>query len=190
MTGRAGWRRWRGSRGGRRPRSRRPSGFEDEADRGALSSDAYLAGFAQRLGRPFGRDDWIANRKAAMTPWPAMLELAREFAAVSEVAVLSNNGHLTAEAIDELFPQLRPIFGEQIHVSARLGLAKPDPAIYRAVLSRFSARPEEALFIDDLAVNVAGAEAAGLHGHVLAGRHDDGGAAAAAGLRARLTALA
>jgi putative hydrolase of the HAD superfamily len=156
------------------------SGFEDEADRGALDADAYLAGFAARLGRPFSRADWIADRKASMTPWPDMLALAGEIAARADVAVLTNNGRLTHEAIDALFPALRPIFGERIIVSGALGLAKPDPRAYRAVLQRLGVAPREALFTDDLAENVAGAEAAGLHGHVHAG---------ADALRARIAAL-
>ena len=39
---------------------------------------------------------------------------------------------------------------------------KPDAAIYRLALSRFGLRAEEAVFIDDNAANVAGAEAIGL----------------------------
>ena len=45
-------------------------------------------------------------------------------------------------------------------------MAKPAPDIYRLALDRLGFRPEETVFIDDLAENVAGAEAAGLRGHV------------------------
>jgi len=40
---------------------------------------------------------------------------------------------------------------------------KPDPAIYHAMLERVSAEPGEALFIDDVQENVAGAMAVGMH---------------------------
>ena len=40
---------------------------------------------------------------------------------------------------------------------------KPDPAIYHAMLERVGAAPGEALFIDDVQENVAGAQAVGMH---------------------------
>ena len=46
---------------------------------------------------------------------------------------------------------------------------KPDPAIYRLALERFGLKPAEAVFIDDRADNVAGAEAVGVRGLVFTG---------------------
>ena len=40
---------------------------------------------------------------------------------------------------------------------------KPDPAIYHAMLEHVGAEPGEALFIDDVQENVAGAQAVGMH---------------------------
>lgn len=145
------------------------SGFEDAADKGEIASGAYLAGFAERLGLPFTREEWIANRRASMTPWPEMLDLARQISQKVTVAVLTNNGHLTGEAMDALFPELRPIFGARITVSASFGTHKPDPEVYRLALARLGFLPAETLFTDDKAENVEGAIAAGLHGHVHAG---------------------
>jgi epoxide hydrolase-like predicted phosphatase len=47
--------------------------------------------------------------------------------------------------------------------SYEVKLRKPDPRIYRLICDRLAVRPEEAIFIDDLAVNVEGARLAGLH---------------------------
>ena len=60
-----------------------------------------------------------------------------------------------------LFDRFRDIV-----VSGDERLAKPDPAIYRLALDRFGLGAGEALFVDDRAENVAGAEAAGMIGHV------------------------
>lgn len=46
---------------------------------------------------------------------------------------------------------------------ATLGVRKPDPATYRHVLSVLDAEPADAVFIDDMHVNCAGAEAVGMH---------------------------
>lgn len=156
------------------------SGFEDASDTGQISADAYLAGFAARLGMPFSRARWLANRRAAMTPWPDMLALASEISRNAAVAVLTNNGHLTGQHIDTLFPELRPVFGERICVSASFDTQKPDPVIYRKTLAHLGFEPHETLFTDDKPENVAGAISAGLHGHIHAG---------SAALRTRLAQL-
>jgi len=52
-----------------------------------------------------------------------------------------------------------------IIVSGTEKLMKPDPAIYRLAIARFEIDPAGALFIDDVAANVAGAESVGIAGH-------------------------
>ncbi len=55
---------------------------------------------------------------------------------------------------------------DRLWVSHEMGLEKPDPAIYRAVIAATGLPPESHVFIDDLAANVAGAEAVGMAGIV------------------------
>ena len=59
-----------------------------------------------------------------------------------------------------------------IVVSGEVKLLKPDPAIYYLALDRFGLRPDQALFIDDRAINVAGAEAVGMRAHLFTGAED------------------
>lgn len=66
-----------------------------------------------------------------------------------------------------------------IVVSGQEKMLKPDPAIYFLALDRFGLKPADALFIDDRAINVAGAEAVGMNAMLFSG---------AADLRARLEA--
>jgi len=66
-----------------------------------------------------------------------------------------------------LFDRFRDIV-----VSGEEKLVKPDPALYRLALDRFGLRPEEAVFIDDNAANVAGAEAMGLRSILFVGAED------------------
>ena len=73
------------------------------------------------------------------------------------------------------------VFFEACYVSGELGLLKPYPEIYRHVLDSLSVTPAEAVFIDNRASNVAGAEAIGITGHVFT---------TPAALRSFLTALA
>ena len=48
-------------------------------------------------------------------------------------------------------------------VSGREGLVKPDPAIYRLLMARYSVTPQRAVFIDDRRENVDAARALGFH---------------------------
>ena len=56
-----------------------------------------------------------------------------------------------------------------IVVSGDEKLMKPDAAIYRLALDRFGLQAEEAVFVDDNAANVAGANAFGIHGLLFTG---------------------
>jgi len=51
---------------------------------------------------------------------------------------------------------------DEIIVSARVGLRKPDPRIYQLALQRLQVEAHEAVFVDDMLVNVEGALAVGL----------------------------
>ena len=141
------------------------SGFEDEADAGKFSAEEYLAGFAQRIGAPLSRNDWIAARRIAMTPNLDVLSLAADIKRKAEIAVLTNNGFLVKENFDELFPELPPLFGSKLHVAAEFGAKKPDPEVYRRLATRHGVDPHAAIMIDDKPENVAGADSAGMLGH-------------------------
>lgn len=73
-------------------------------------------------------------------------------------------------------------FDHQFH-SFQVGLAKPDPAYFRHVVAELGVEPEEAVFVDDMEVNVRGARKAGLNAVHFAGTDTYGH------LRCRLRAL-
>lgn len=145
------------------------SDFLDRADRGEFSAEAYLEEFGRLLGKTLRRAQWVEARRVSMTPDLPMLDLVRSLGQSHRLALLTNNDRLLSETIDDLFPELRPLFGSHLYVSADLALAKPDPEIFRTVCHRVGAATDQSFFIDDLAVNVAGAKEAGLQGHVFKG---------------------
>lgn len=141
------------------------SGLEDEADAGKCSAKEYLKTCCERVGAPITRTDWIAARRAAMTPNREVLALAAALKRTTGIAVLTNNGFLVKETFPEMFPELPPLFGERLHVAAEFGTKKPDPEVYRRLAARHGIPPRAAMMIDDKPENVRGAEAAGLTGH-------------------------
>jgi putative hydrolase of the HAD superfamily len=61
---------------------------------------------------------------------------------------------------------------DEVVLSAEVGFAKPDPAIYRIALERLGAVPDEAVLVDDAEENVAAARAIGLHAVLYENRRD------------------
>jgi 2-haloacid dehalogenase len=97
-------------------------------------------------------------------PMPGSLELVERLdAAGVPLFAITNFGHEFWEA----FRPTQPVFDRfgDIIVSGTEKLMKPDPAIYRLAIERFGIDPAGALFIDDNAANVAGAESVGIAAH-------------------------
>ena len=97
-------------------------------------------------------------------PMPGSLELVERLdGAGVPLFAITNFGHEFWEG----FRPTQPVFDRfrGIIVSGTEKLMKPDPAIYRLAIERFGIDPAGAIFIDDVAVNIVGAESAGIAGH-------------------------
>lgn len=77
-------------------------------------------------------------------------------------ALLSNAWSGTRKALVEYYDCL-DVF-DQVVISAEVGLAKPDPAIYLEMLRRLNVKPHQAVFVDDLLENIEAANRLGIHG--------------------------
>jgi putative hydrolase of the HAD superfamily len=75
-------------------------------------------------------------------------------------AILSNIGDAVLASVELEFDWIHRF--DVLVWSYQLGIAKPDPAIYRHTLSELGTRPEETLFIDDKLLNVEAARALGM----------------------------
>ena len=77
-----------------------------------------------------------------------------------KTAILSNMGDAVMESIEREFAW---IHGFDVLVwSYQLGIAKPDPEIYRHVMAKLGTKPEETLFLDDKRINIEAALALGM----------------------------
>jgi putative hydrolase of the HAD superfamily len=86
-----------------------------------------------------------------------VLSAARQRGA--SLSLLSNAPHDLATALKD-HPALSGF--DHLIFSARIGVAKPDPAAFDTAVEQLSRRPEEVLFIDDRPANVQAASDAGL----------------------------
>jgi putative hydrolase of the HAD superfamily len=109
-----------------------------------------------------------AVRFRAYPEVPAVLERLR--AGGARLAVVSNWDVSLHDVLERT--RLRALV-DAVVISAELGAAKPDPAIFRAALERLGARATDAIHVgDSVEHDVAGARAAGIEA-VLVARNGD-----------------
>jgi epoxide hydrolase-like predicted phosphatase len=95
---------------------------------------------------------------------PAMIALVEEVKQHSTTALLTNN--VAEAAWRETFPF--DLFDVVVD-SSELGVRKPDPKIYEALLKKLDRSAGEVAFVDDLPVNVDAAAALGIHAILFTG---------------------
>lgn len=131
------------------------------AQRGEIGEDAYWAAVGEALGLDAGdlaalRDDFYSG-DALDAGLAALIDALRGRGV--RVGLLSNNGPALADDLQATGMAGR--FDASV-ISCEIGVMKPDPAAYEAILRRLDVRPEQALFIDDSPANVEGARAVGM----------------------------
>jgi len=117
----------------------------DHPDKAKLI-DAYCARFGEMMPGPIaGSVEILGELKERGTA----------------VYCLTNFSAETYPPTFERFEFLRWFHG--ILVSGQVGLIKPDPRIFELLVERFAIDPERAVYIDDVAANVAAARPFGIH---------------------------
>ena len=107
-------------------------------------------------------DDWLEMFRR---PVPGTSDLFKEVKSAGiPCLALSNFGDNTLEIAKEIHPALAGF--DQEYVSARLGLVKPDPAIYEAVETGSGFSGDDLIFADDRPENIDAAMARGWKAHL------------------------
>src|SRR5580704_14360872 len=132
-------------------------------ERGECTNEEFEAALAAQLthvdGRPVVPDGLLARMFAAGTLENAMLDLIRALRQAGlRTALLSNSWG--DDYRRDLFPELFDV----VVISAEVGMRKPEERIFRHTAELMGLEPEECVFIDDVAANIAAAEAIGLIG--------------------------
>jgi HAD superfamily hydrolase (TIGR01509 family) len=109
-------------------------------------------------------DEWEANVGHVDTDMLAVLRAVRSHCTAPVLSNGTTRLRRDLHALD-LHDEFDVIFN-----TAELGVAKPDPEVYRVVLDHLGLEPSQALFVDDLEVNVEGARSVGLRAHRHQGR--------------------
>jgi putative hydrolase of the HAD superfamily len=133
-----------------------------QAARGAITSQQHWEAVMKRLKRPI--EEMPAIRKeffAGDIIDRDILNFLRNLRSTHKTGLISNNWsdlreYLTHEKMIDAF--------EHIIISAEVGVAKPEPEIFRIALDQAGVKPAEAVFVDDFYVNIEGCEKVGMKG--------------------------
>ena len=90
---------------------------------------------------------------------PAMVTAVRRCRVHMRTAAVTNN--FTLPGGDLAMDEMRELF-DVIVESSRIGVRKPDPRFYELACAELDVTPDEAVFLDDLGVNLKSARALGM----------------------------
>ena len=139
--------------------------FRSEVTYRSMIGEATEADVWNHVGASYGlndqerdelrRDFWSGDQLDA-----ELVGFLRSLRPRYKSAILSNAWPGSREIFTQTFG-LGDVVDEMI-ISAEERVAKPDARIYQITLSRLGVQPEDAIFVDDLAENVRGAQAVGM----------------------------
>lgn len=137
---------------------------------GEISTDEYLESMCQQCIAGTTKEEVKAATFAALKTIPqARLDKILEMRKRGyRTYVLSNINDMHWDYIDELMGGWQTYF-DDVFLSQRLHLCKPDARIYQALMESTGLQPDEILYFDDRAENVAGGREAGWLSEVVLG---------------------
>ena len=134
-----------------------------EMDRGTLSEPDAIARAAARsdvttteLAR------FLDRMSVSWAPIPETVDLLYRLRARGHALFCLSNMHPASTAFLERAFTFWDVFTGTV-ISCRVGLCKPEPAIYAHLLERYRLAASETVFIDDLDVNLSAAAPFGIH---------------------------
>ncbi|WP_373520977.1 HAD family hydrolase [Aquiflexum sp.] len=145
-----------------------PSTFLKDYEKGMINSDQFRNAVRELYQEDFSNDqiDHIWNSLLDDLP-QERIELISKLNRDFGTAVLSNTNEIHILKFNQLLKEQRSVDGlsgmfDRVFLSHEMGLAKPDEAIYRAVINEIQVEPNRVLFFDDLMANLDGAKRVGI----------------------------
>lgn len=144
-----------------------------EFDRGTITKEDLVERASERLPDELHRsvsdilDTWYEN----MTPITEMEDILKRLKANGYDLYLFSNVSQDFHDFKHIIPGLEYFDG--LFLSSDWKGLKPENDLYRNFFSHFDLEPSECFFVDDLRVNIEGAAALGMDGHVFDGNIED-----------------
>lgn len=146
--------------------------LRDRYDRATFTAETYWGGVASDLGKEISEEDVARLVVLDNTQWtrenPEMLEFAWQVQdAGLKIGILSNMQSDMLKAMRQKLPWLAR-FDAQVY-TCEVGVIKPEPESYHAILHELDVPARNVLFLDDKQPNIDGARAVGMHAEIFEG---------------------
>lgn len=141
-------------------------------ERGQISDEEFAAAVCEEMGMALSFDQFSAGWQAifvALRPEViAVMNKLREQG--HRVVVLSNTNRLHTYFWPVEYPQIA-LAADKIYLSQEMGMRKPDAEIYQKLLETEGFSASEAIFFDDNADNIKGAQQLGITSILVTGKN-------------------
>lgn len=141
---------------------------------GRMGEKEFFEEMQRQTSRPVETEDLIAawNSMLDKLPWQRFAML-RRLKNNYQLFLISNTNPTHLRHFNRLLREenglglkdFETLF-VKTYYSFRMGMGKPDPAVYQYLIEDSGVRPADTLFIDDLEENIRSAEAAGMQGYL------------------------
>lgn len=132
-------------------------------ERGVISFREHAEQSIRSLDLEISIDEFTDLYDSVLIPSESMFPLVERITRDHRIALVSNTSEPHWHAAKRFLPfssQLDPVI-----VSYAVDAMKPESAFYQSLLNRCGVPASKILFVDDLSVNIEGAEANGMIGH-------------------------
>jgi epoxide hydrolase-like predicted phosphatase len=134
--------------------------FVHQLEIGQITGPQFFAILAREFVFTGSYEEFAWIWSDIFTPDEAMIALAAKLKGHRLRYILSNTNDIHMDFILKQFPFMHEFEGHIL--SYKVGLQKPDPAIYHLTLQKFGLVAEHCVYIDDLVANAEGARSVGM----------------------------
>ena len=135
-------------------------------ERGDLTTEQYREYVSRMMNYPFSEKEFSRMWNCIFTVLvPGIENLIAKLKSKYRVVALSNTNDLHSQQWQQQFPMVDSWF-DAIYQSHQIRHRKPEPESYLWVLREQNCNPDDALFIDDMPENIAGAKNLGMQAHL------------------------
>ncbi|MCG7782413.1 glucose-1-phosphatase [Lelliottia amnigena] len=140
-------------------------------ERGEISDEAFAEAMCHEMDLPLSYEQFSHGWQAVFVAiCPDVVDIMHKLREQGHrVVVLSNTNRLHTTFWPEEYPEIRAA-ADKIYLSQEMGMRKPEARIYQAVLQAEGFSAADAVFFDDNADNIEGANQLGITSILVTGK--------------------
>lgn len=140
----------------------------DRLETGKINAKEFTAALREMAGNGIADDQIVTAWNAMLLDLPLRrLQILQQLQLHFDLFLLSNTNEIHEEAFNKTLKSQAGfnsmgVFFDKVYFSHRVGLRKPDPAIFQLILEQNGLDPQKTLFVDDSPQHIEGARSVGI----------------------------